>query len=285
MKKLNVGTLGPEGTFSQEATEKICHRFRTDYNIIFESTISKVFASLTDQSDVIVVPLENIEAGSVVSTLNNLLKYQNLKIIGELDLRIRHNLGGFGSIKGVSHVYAHPQSHAQSEDYLDTELNNVNIIHTASNSESAIKLTQHKNPAYAAILPDKALTMYNIPVLKADIQNNNDNITRFIAIAHDETINRIGLTNKGNKTSILVDPRKDHPGLLFSILEIFAKNNINLSKIESRPSKRKLGDYVFFIDISGNRQMFENCREQLERITNIRLLGSYNNLEDKNEPF
>ncbi|MFP4423927.1 MAG: prephenate dehydratase [Candidatus Woesearchaeota archaeon] len=249
-------TLGPEGTFAHGAAKEIARVF--DAPIRFEKTISKVFDRLS-MENVIVVPLENSDAGSVGQTVDNLYRIEGVRIITEIDIPIHHNLCSFVELKDITDIYAHPQSAAQCEDYL-SKLAHAAVIETSSNARSAQLAKENKG---SAILPKIASDIYGVPLIIENIENTKNNTTRFI-VCSKKSMDGFW----GKKTSIIIDPKEDRPGLLYEILGILS--DVNLTKIESRPSKRKLGDYIFYIEMETNPDL-----DKLSKIAEVKFLGSY----------
>ena len=162
-------------------------------------------------------------------------------------------------------VYAHPQTHEQCSEYLEKW--GGPVIHTSSNASSALEAK--KTPNAGAILSVTAASIYKMPVIMKNIENNPSNTTRFVRIS------RAPLPAEGaQKCSIIIDPSTDRTGLLHDLLEVFAQRRINLTRIESRPSKRGMGNYVFFLDYEWSPQT-NQALEELKSLTNVKELGCY----------
>lgn len=226
--------LGPEGTFSHELAVRVYGG-----EIILAPTIHEIFSMVEQGLGDGLVPIENSEAGGVGATLDGLLQHQ-VYITAELYMPVHHHLAGFTPLDSVTVIYAHPQTHEQCSR-ITNELK-IPVIHTSSNAASARELAG--SPGSAAIVSRMTADLYKIPLLKGNVENNPGNTTRFIRIAGTK-----GQEEGSTKCSILVDPEKDQPGLLYQILGVFAERGINLTRIESRPSKRRMGEYLFFIDL------------------------------------
>ncbi|MDD1712893.1 MAG: ACT domain-containing protein [Methanoregulaceae archaeon] len=260
---MTVYTLGPAGTFSHELAIRL---YGQDVTLI--STISGIFAEVEKGDGTGVIPLENSEAGGVGATLDG-LRRSGVSIIAEAYREIHHHLAAFEPLEGIERIYVHPQTHEQCSrvlDRLDRE-----IVHTSSNAASAIEM--QKVPHSAAVVSRMTADLYGIPILCEYIENNRDNVTRFIVISA-----RQDLSPGASKCSILIDPQIDRAGLLHEILGVFASRQINLTRIESRPSKRRMGSYVFFIDLVYSPG-WKEAMSELERMTPVRLLGCYPCLE------
>ena len=267
-KPLKVAFLGPEGTYTHSASIK-------HFGSLFEKesvdSIEEVFRLVeADGADFGVVPVENSTEGVINHTLD-LLMNSSLTISGEVELRIRHNLlSSETDLANIEHVYSHQQSLAQCRLWLDKYLPNAQRIATNSNAE-AVQLA-HKDKHSAAIAGIKASELYDVPVLKSDIEDEPDNTTRFVVIGKHQS------PPSGNDRTSLMVFAHNRPGSLFGLLEPLAKRDISMSNIESRPSRKGVWEYVFFIDIDGHRDD-DNVRTAIEEIEKasamVTVLGSY----------
>ena len=265
---MKIATLGPEGTFSHEAAIK----YNSKASILFTATIRDVFEAVAkNKADLGIVPVENSIAGSVGQTLDYLTEF-GIKIKVESILPISHNLVGFGKINDIKILYLHPQTYEQCELFIKKNLPKAGIIQTSSNGKSAEIIAEYKDKTKASIIPKIAVDIYKLKVLKKDVQDNRFNVTRFFVIAKGDS-KKTGY----DRTSIAIYPQIDKPGLLYDMLGQFAKRGINLTKIESRPSKGKLGDYIFYIDFEGHRKekRIADALKNLEDSFFVTVLGSY----------
>lgn len=265
---MKIATLGPEGTFSHQASLK----YDKGADIVFKKTIWDVFEAV-DKEEVEegVVPVENSISGTVGLTLDALMEF-DLNIISEDILPIKHNLAGFGSIEDIEDIYVQPQSYVQCEKFIRKNLANAGVIETTSNAKSAKLVSQRKDKKKAAIIPEIAAKTYGLKIIKKGIQDSKFNITRFVVISKKEA------KKTGNdRTTMSIYPQIDKPGLLYTMLGEFAKRKINLTKIESRPSKGKLGDYIFFIDLEGHKddKRVKEVFDLIEKSFFLKVLGSY----------
>ncbi|MCW8922289.1 MAG: prephenate dehydratase [Gammaproteobacteria bacterium] len=267
-KPLKVAFLGPEGTYTHSASLK---HFGRQFEKEAVDSIEEVFRIVeADGADFGVVPVENSTEGMINHTLD-LLMSSSLTISGEVELRIRHNLLSHATeLANIKRVYSHQQSFAQCRLWLDKYLPDAQRIATNSNAE-AVQLA-HENKQAASIAGIQASELYDVPVLKSDIEDEPDNTTRFVVIGKHQS------PPSGNdRTSLLVFAH-NRPGSLFSLLEPLAKRNISMSNIESRPSRKGVWEYVFFIDIDGHRDD-ENVQAAIEEIEKasamVTVLGSY----------
>jgi prephenate dehydratase len=254
-------TLGPEGTFSHELALKIA---RKKEEIVLLPTIHSIMAAVARGEGEGIVPMENSEAGGVGETLDGLSKFP-LSITAEMYLPVRHNLASLVTLEEMRIIYAHPQTHEQCSDKIEEW--GLPVIHTSSNASSAREAK--KTPNAGAILSETAAAIYHMPVIVRNVENSAWNTTRFVRIAATPSGNK-----RPEKCSVLIDPDTDRAGLLFDLLGAFAKRNINLSRIESRPSKRGIGKYVFFLDYAWTPATAEVIRE-LREITTVKELGCY----------
>jgi prephenate dehydratase len=265
---MKIATLGPKGTFSHEAVLK---RNKSAV-IVFKNTVWDIFESVEqDDVDEGVVPLENSVSGTIGLTLDALMEF-DLNIVAEIILPIKHNLVGHDGVRDIKTLYVHPATYEQCEKFIRKTLPNVKIIQTSSNASSAEIIAQKQDKTKAAIVPREAIEIYKLKAIKKDVQDNKFNVTRFAVIskAHAKKTGR-------DRASIAIYPQVDKPGLLYHLLGEFAKRKINLTKIESRPSKGKLGDYIFFIDMQGSYedQKIKEAFKVIEENFFLKILGSY----------
>jgi len=267
---LKVGFLGPEGTFTQQAVLK---HFGHSVRALPLPTIADVFYEVqSSHADFGVVPVENSTEGTVNHTLDMFVN-SSLKICGEIELRIHHNLmGKMKSFDAIKRVITHQQSLAQCRAWLDEHLPTVERIAASSNAEAARRARDEEGTA--AIAGEVAAEIYGLEVLEPHIEDRHDNTTRFLVIGRK----LFGASGK-DKTSLLISVGDTQsPGALHSLLAPFARNEINMSRIESRPSHKKKWDYVFFIDVSGHadEQPLKSALAEIKKQTSLlRVLGSY----------
>ncbi|MCX4188072.1 prephenate dehydratase [Methylophaga sp. OBS4] len=267
-KTLRVAYLGPEGSFTQAAAQK---HFGGSVELHPMSTIADVFHAVeTDHACYGVVPVENSTEGMVSHTLDRFIG-SPLKINGEVTLRIHHYLlSKEQSLKKVHRVYAHPQALAQCRQWLTEELPGCELIALNSNSEAARKAAEE--PGTAAIAANRAAEIYGLLVLASNIEDEVDNTTRFLVIGTKD----VGPSGV-DKTALLVST-KNKPGALQMLLKPLADSGISMTRIESRPSRKGIWEYVFFIDIEGHIQQpaVAEALARLEQESSMfRVLGSY----------
>ncbi len=270
-KQISVAYLGPEATFTHLAAIKI---FGPNTNFVSKETISDIFYEVEKKEvDYGVVAVENTTEGIVTHTLDMFLEC-NLYICGELNMEIQHYLlSKEKSIDKVKTIYSHPQAIAQCKNFLNTKLlshRRIKIVEVSSTAEAAKIVSRKQNSA--AIASEIAAKVYNLNILAKNIQDIGENYTRFIMIG------RHLVEPSGNdKTSILFSV-KDRVGILHDVLSSFKKQNINLTMIESRPSKQRPWDYVFFIDFVGHikqKHVQKAIKELKEQCVFYKFLGSY----------
>ena len=257
---MKVSYLGPKGSFSEIA---LLNYFESNAEPVAVTSIAAVFESIEkNQSDYGIVPIENSIEGSVNNT-HDLLISSNVIISGEIELPINQCLlSKDNSIYNIKILYAHPQSLGQCQDYIRLNLPDVELLPVISNSEGAKMVV---NSDEGCIGSAKLSLDYKLNILDSCIQDFSDNTTRFIIIG-----TATAKKSSKDKTSIIVSPPDSQDsGSLFKVLKSFADYNVNLSRIESRPSKKGKWSYVFFIDLEGH------CND-------INILGSLNELKEQN---
>lgn len=262
-----ISFLGPEGTFSHEAASKF------NAEIIPYCTIQAIMESIeSGECSKGLVPIENSLEGPVNITLDLLAHNFDLMIESEVVISISHNLLAKPNtkIEDITDVYSHSQALAQCQPYI--EKLNVRKHFTSSTTLAAEKVLDLDNAAAIGSL--KAADKYGLGVLDKNIQINDDNETRFVVLSKKDHI-----PTGHDKTSILFSLFNDaESGALYKILKLFAEENINLTKIESRPSKNKLGTYIFFADLEGHRkdEKIDKVLKEVKSMTSsFKLLGSY----------
>jgi len=267
-KPLIISFLGPQGTFSQAAATK---HFGYAAQLQPCATIDEVFRQAeTAKTDYAVVPVENSTEGAVGRTMDLLLQTK-LNICGEITLPIHQFLlRKIPELKGIRKIYSHAQSLAQCQGWLNTHLPNIDRVQVASNAEAARLASEDENSA--AIAGETAAEIYNLHRLANNIEDETNNTTRFLIMGNNVTV-----PTGRDRTSIIISA-KNQPGAVYHLLAPLASSNINLTKLESRPSRVKLWEYVFFIDIDGHQQdaKIKNVLAALvEQSTFMKVLGSY----------
>jgi len=265
---IRVGFLGPEGTYTHAAAFK---HFGSSATVLAQTTIDDVFRAVeTGEVDYGVVPVENSIEGMISHTLDSFFT-SPLKICGEVLLRIRHQLlSNAPSVGDVQRVVSHAQSLAQCRRWLTQHLPNAELVTATSNAEAVKRIRDDARAA--AIASAAAGELYEVPMLHANIEDDAANTTRFLVIGPE-----VPAPSGQDKTSLMVsNPNK--PGALHRILTPLAEQDVSMTRIESRPAKAALWEYVFFIDVEGHAEE-EKVHRALDRLEVeagfLRLLGSY----------
>ena len=239
---MKVAFLGPKATFSHLATMQ---QFGLSAELVPMKSIPSVFEEVEkDKALYGVVPVENSTEGVISHTLDMFVE-SNLKITSEILLEVHHDLlSRTGRLEDIKKVYSHSQPIAQCRQWLEENLPGVPLVDVASTAVAAQIVSEDYTAA--AIASELAASLYDLKVIRSRIEDQVNNFTRFLVISRNEC------ERSGNdKTSVLFSV-KDEPGILCRMLEPFAKRGINLSKIESRPYKKKAWEYIFFLDLSGH---------------------------------
>lgn len=265
----SIAFLGPEGTFTQVAALK---HFGQDAVVRPVTTIDEIFREVeAGSAHYGVVPVENSSEGVVNHTLD-CFKSSHLNVIGEVELRIHHQFMVSKNTRkdSIKQIYAHQQSLAQCRQWLDTHFPDVERVALSSNAEAARRICNEWHSA--AIASDIAAATYDLEILHPNIEDNPENVTRFLVIGR-EKIPQSGQ----DKTSLLISA-DNRSGALMQILAPFSKHNISLTSIETRPALQEKWTYVFFIDFDGHIEQ-DHVRAALEEIKpmtkELRVLGSY----------
>lgn len=276
---LRVGYLGPQGTFSQEAARAMFPPEAAEF--LPYRTIPEILASVEQgRLDFGVVPIENSIEGSVAVTLDVLVHEVAVAIAGELVLPVTHHLmvREETKLEEVESVLSHPQALAQCRKNLEAILPRAAHVAATSTAEAAQQVAASEAPL-AALGTKLAAELYGLKIVRSNMQDLQANATRFVKVGL-RPAERTGF----DKTSIVFAFGEDRPGNLYRALKVFADRSVNLTKLESRPAKRSLGDYIFFIDMEGHLDDPEirSALEELQTLTSFfKLLGSYPRVEYK----
>jgi chorismate mutase/prephenate dehydratase len=265
---LKVAFLGPEATFTHLAGLR-----HFGSSVAFEplSSIRSVFESVdTKAAEFGIVPIENSNEGIVSYTLDLFMEY-DLMINAEVLLEVSHNLlSKSGDMKKVKKIYSHPQAAAQCRGWIESNLPSIPVLEASSTAKAAEMAAADSK--IAAISSELAAKLYDLHFVAKSIEDSRRNYTRFLVISQ-ESPSKSGK----DKTSIMFSI-KHKAGALFDILTPFKKAKINLSKIESRPSKRKAWEYIFFVDMEGHYED-ANVKKAIEGMKKnclfLKILGSY----------
>lgn len=267
-QKLSVAYLGPAGTYSHTA---VTRHFGDSVAADPCASIDEVFrAAEAGRSDYAVVPVENSTEGAVGRTLD-LMLLTPLIIVGEVKLRIRQNLLARGlRLDQVTRVYSHAQSLAQCVQWLAQHLPSAARVAVASNAEAA-RLASVESGA-AAIAGEAAAAIYGLDVLAPHIEDEPNNTTRFWVLG------RHAAGASGKDETSLVMSAKNQPGAMYALLEPFAKHGVSMSRLESRPARTGLWEYLFYVDLEGHQSdsaVAAALAELKDRAPFLKLLGSY----------
>jgi len=264
-----IGVLGPQGTYSEKAA-LLWSKGMAGATLVYFPDFDCVLDSVRKgRVEAGIVPVENSLEGAVTAVMDLLLRL-DVVIVGEVNLPIRHCLVGQGQGE-IKVILSHPQALAQCRQYLHEHFPESEIRTTGSTSHAA-RLAQ-EFPEMAAIAGQDTAERYGLKILAREIQDARDNITRFIVVGTEG----VGASGR-DKTSLVIYLDRDRPGALYSILEEFARRNINLTRIESRPSRKGLGDYYFYIDLEGHihdREVGEAVAAARAKAAMVKVLGSY----------
>ena len=268
-KSMTIAYLGPEATFTHQAA---LQKFGSSLRYSPQRTIADVFSEVKKhRAEYGVVPVENSTEGVVTHTLDMFMD-TDLKIVAQLVLPIQQCLLSRASKARILRLFVHPQALAQCRAWQARHLPLAEIIETSSNARSAEMAA--KDPRSGAIAGLLAAETYGLPVLEHDIQDNASNATRFLVLG------RQCPPPTGNDRTSLMFCVTDKPGALHQSLAPFRRNRINMSKIESRPSKRKAWEYYFFVDIDGHtldKKVARAITELQRHCALVKILGSYPN--------
>lgn len=270
-KCLTIAYLGPEATFTHQAAIR---RFGSSLLYSPQKTIADVFSEVSkNRADYGVVPIENSTEGVVTHTLDMFVD-SDLKIVSQIVLPVQHCLLARSRRSQIKKLFAHPQALAQCRAWVQNHLARAEIVETSSNARSAELATRERGSA--AIAGVLAAEKYSLPILESDIQDNAANATRFLVLGR-----QCSPPTGQDRTSVMFSI-VDEVGALYRALAPFRRYRINMTKIESRPSKRKVWEYFFFVDCDGHfndRKVARALELLAEQCSFVKVLGSYPNAE------
>jgi prephenate dehydratase len=273
---VRIAYLGPQGTFCEAALLTMA-AWQSSEHIPAVSVQAAIDAVRADDVDLALIPIENSVEGSVSITLDELAKGVRLVIVDEVALPVTFTLMGRPGIAldEVATVASHPHALAQVRDWLDKRLPHATAIPSLSTAGAAAALLQDPPPFDAAVAPRLAADRYGLPVLAENIGDTEDATTRFVMVRKPGVI---PTPTGADKTTLSLFMRLDQPGALMAILNEFAVRGVNLTRIESRPTRKALGDYFFSVDIEGHvaDARVAEALMGLHRVClDVRFLGSY----------
>ncbi len=251
-----VAFLGPEGTYTHQAVEE----YFDDYEKVLCSAISDIIEA---DADAAVIPFENSLGGGVGKSID-LLREKEVEVTGEHTVEIDHVLvSNEEDISDIDRVRSHPQALSQCRDFLDKK--NWDEVDSSSTAKAAEEIGERE----AAICSRLAAELNDLNILAEDIQDRKSNTTRFFILDNGR--------EKGEKSSLILEPGVDRPGLLESMLSCFSGHGINLAYIQSRPTRDGLGKYYFYVEAEAdqNDENFQKAMECLQTYAEVKLLGSY----------
>jgi len=262
----NISFQGERGAYSEAAAKSFFDEIKTIPFATFAEVLENTSKGNSEYS---ILPVENSLEGSVGESYD-LLYSTSLNVIGEIYHRVEHCLIGIGKLEDVDTVYSHPQALGQCRKFI--EEHNMKTI-PAYDTAGSVKIVKELNKKNCACIASKtSSSIYNMPIMSENIANNSNNYTRFLILSKKKSTQ-----TENDKTSIIFSI-KHEPGSLFRIIENFHKNNVNLTKIESRPTKSNTWEYNFYVDFEGNAKN-PKILEMLEKIKQeslfMKVLGSY----------
>ena len=269
---VRIGYLGPGGTFTEEAMH-VYTAGREIYTKVEFSSIPEMIYAIGTKIDEAVVPFENSIEGSVNVTLDLLIHESRAMIKRELVLPVNQNLfvRKLYSLDEIEVVYSHPQALYQCRKFLHERMPKALWIETASTAEAAQIVAGCEKP-WAAIGHSRLGELYGLLLIAENIQDYKNNVTRFIILSMEDC------APTGFDRTSVVFATENKPGSLYKVLGFFARENLNLTKIESRPSRKALGEYVFLLEVEGHRQdeVLKKVLAEVEKNTTyFKILGSY----------
>lgn len=267
---MKIGYLGPEGTYCYEACNKV---FNSETKIGYKTITDTIYALINKEVDKCIVPLENSIQGSVYETIDTLFENEQIEITKEIVIDIKHYLLAKEKYNKseIKEIHSHPQALAQCRKYIKKEFGNIDIEEEPSTAFSAKKVKNMDN--VACIANQSCKDVFGLEIIDENIQDIKNNQTKFIVLQL-KTNSKIEYKQK---ISILFNTMHK-PGALYKILGLFNIYDINMVKIESRPTKEKLGEYRFWIDfeIGENKEIIDDLIKQINRLTSyFRILGTY----------
>jgi chorismate mutase/prephenate dehydratase len=266
-KKIKIAYLGPPATFTHLAS---LSKFGASLEYLSCENINDVFRDVEKgRADYGVVPIENSTEGAITYTLDMFVN-SDLKICSEILFEISHNLISNSQLKKITKIYSKAEVFGQCRLWLERNLPKAQLIDMASTTAAAKKAKNVKNSA--AIASELAAEVYGLKIVSSSIEDSSNNVTRFLVIGKNE------VPFTGNDKTSIVFSVKDKVGVLYDMLAPFKKNKINLTKIESRPSKKDVWKYYFFIDFEGHHEdnKIKKALEELAKHCDyLKILGSY----------
>lgn len=274
--EMKIAFLGPQASFTQLA----CSQIFPQYELIPQSSILDCFnAVINGDVEKAVVPLENSIEGTVSMTLDYLYDFEGISIETEVVMPIAHQLMIHPNHEIFETIISHPQALAQTFHFRNQHFKNTETRDFSSTAAAAKLVAENPQEKWAAIANSYAAKLYGLKIISANIQDFEQNHTKFIVISKKDHLLQLDLPKTSEKTSLLITLPEDHAGGLHQVLSVFAWRQMNLSKIESRTLKTGLGNYFFFINVANEWHpvLSKNALEELESIgATVKFLGHYN---------
>ena len=279
-----IGYLGPAGTFTEEAL--LTQDDLATQELMPFGSIDAVLEAVTiGQVEMGFVPIENSIEGTVSATIDSLIFDHELLIVREVIIDIHLHLVGTPGTKlaEVEEIWSYPHAIGQCRRFASTRVPTAILKASNSTADAARLVAEAHDPRVAAIAPKMAAEIYHLEIIEANIEDHSDNQTRFILLRKEKIPRPTG----GDKTAVVCFQRSDQPGSLFSILAEFYARNINLTKLESRPSKRGLGQYCFAIEFEGHladHDVADTLVGLKRKLADVKFLGSFANCSAPTRP-
>ena len=272
-KGLTIAYFGPEATWTHQAARA---KFGASVCYVAQPSIPDVFFEVArGRADYGVVPIENSTEGAVSHTLDVFIDSE-LMICSQVLLKIEHCLASNGSMESIKRIYSHPQAFGQCRQWLCHHLPHAELVEVSSTTRAA-ELSA-KSPGSAAICGVMGAQIHGLHTLQVSIQDNSTNTTRFLVLGHEDC------PPTGDDKTSLMFGLQDRAGALHDVLDAFARRQVNMSKIESRPSRRRAWEYFFFADVTGHRNdppLREAFDELAANSSYLKILGSYPNTREE----
>lgn len=281
-----VGFLGPLGSFSHEAADKYLASVGGVFEVTPQDSFPRVFNFDSGEEYWIVVPIDNSIEGLVTPVADLLVEVDNFVIIGEYILSIKQNLFTFpgllpglgAKLSDIKRIYSHPQALAQCRNFIEKLRgeNSIEEVATKSTSEAAKIVAEQEDNFSAAIGGELSAHLNHLKILASDIADADNNQTRFLVLV--KTAENLIPQSSGEDKTFIIFSVENQPGSLVRVLEVFDVLAVNMTMIQSRPSKKRLGEYVFFVEFEGHRAS-SNIAVALDRVRErsvwLKVLGSY----------